>query len=198
MERHTPMRRTGSPGRRRLRVVPDPGQARVLSFPQQRAAAAAKVIALAARRRDREALAVLSGTARQFPPPPLEADEDTDPEFAADVRDLIVGRFPGLRCDLAGFLLTRCQGMAQAHHRVPKGSGGSTRGILGGPANGLALCAACHQWVHDHPAAAKLLGLLLSKFTSDPAPQRLSLDGGVTWLVLDNAGGYRHLTGGAA
>jgi hypothetical protein len=202
MERRTPMprgkglNRGEGPGRSHLRAVPAPPPGVVLDFPAIIAARDAR----AARRSDHAdmiaRLGVTSGTARHVIP---LIPAETDPDFAAAVRDLIVGRFPGLRCDLARFGVVKCRGMGHCHHRCRKGMGGSSRGALGLASNGIAVCAAHHDWIHfQQPRRARDLGLLLPTSTPDPAGVRVSMDGGLTWMVLDNAGGYRVLRGGAA
>lgn len=47
----------------------------------------------------------------------------------------------------AGFQCERCGETRDlhAHHRIPKGRGGSNR-----PLNGACLCWGCHREVHDH------------------------------------------------
>lgn len=34
--------------------------------------------------------------------------------------------------------------------------------------NGVLLCRTCHTWVHQHPAEARPLGLIVSKFNATP------------------------------
>ena len=53
----------------------------------------------------------------------------------------------------------RCNGLAiELHEPLTRGRGGS---ILD-PANTVAICRSCHDWIHAHPAAATDLGLLRS------------------------------------
>lgn len=47
-----------------------------------------------------------------------------------------------------------CQGPIVAHHRILRSQGG-THDVD----NLVTLCDRAHRWVHDHPAAARLLGL---------------------------------------
>lgn len=50
-----------------------------------------------------------------------------------------------------------CTGVAEAvHHRLRRSQGGKHE-----PENLLALCTACHNWVHANPLAACEKGLLL-------------------------------------
>ena len=53
----------------------------------------------------------------------------------------------------------RCNGLAiELHEPLTRARGGS---ILD-PANTVAICRPCHDWIHAHPAAATDLGLLRS------------------------------------
>ena len=53
----------------------------------------------------------------------------------------------------------RCQGLAvELHEPLTRARGGS---ILD-PANTVAICRSCHDWIHVNPAAATALGLLRS------------------------------------
>ena len=52
-----------------------------------------------------------------------------------------------------------CTGMAESVHHVLRRSQGGGHD----PSNLLALCTACHQWVHANPAKAIELGLLRKK-----------------------------------
>ena len=53
----------------------------------------------------------------------------------------------------------RCQGLAiELHEPLTRARGGS---ILD-PANTVAICRSCHDWIHVNPAAATDLGLLRS------------------------------------
>ena len=53
----------------------------------------------------------------------------------------------------------RCGGLAvDLHEPFTRARGGS---ILD-PANTVAVCRACHDWIHDHPEAATSVGLLRS------------------------------------
>lgn len=42
-----------------------------------------------------------------------------------------------------------------AHHVVRRSQGGTND-----PSNGVWLCASAHRWVHEHPAEARMMGLL--------------------------------------
>ena len=53
----------------------------------------------------------------------------------------------------------RCHGLAvELHEPLTRARGGS---VLD-PANTVAICRSCHDWVHVNPAAATGLGLLVS------------------------------------
>ena len=55
----------------------------------------------------------------------------------------------------------RCHGFAiELHEPLTRARGGS---ILD-PANTVAICRSCHQYIHDHPVAALELGLLRSSW----------------------------------
>lgn len=69
-------------------------------------------------------------------------------------RAVVEGRAGGL-CELE---LEVCTGqLEQTHHRQPRSRGGADH-----EDNLVGLCAACHQWIHQHPTAATASGLLLS------------------------------------
>ena len=64
----------------------------------------------------------------------------------------------GARITQAGYD-ARCHGLAvELHEPLTRARGGS---ILD-PANTVAICRSCHDWVHVNPAAATGLGLLVS------------------------------------
>lgn len=202
--RSKPFPRGPGPQRRTpLTAVPAPPDAPVVTFADRLERERARLARNEQRAEDRHQLAAVAGLLPVFPdgPPP---GPDTDPEFDDQVRAWIEGRFtawPTRRavCDLALFSVVDCWGPLAAHHRIPKGSGGSSRGILGQASNGLLLCAMHHMWTHTHPAWAGELGLLLSKLgTVDPADVPVSLDGGTLRVLLDNKGGYAILAGDAA
>lgn len=55
-----------------------------------------------------------------------------------------------------------CQGRSvDVHERTPRSAGGS----LFDPDNLLAVCRACHRWIHEHPLDAIALGLRRSRYT---------------------------------
>jgi hypothetical protein len=65
------------------------------------------------------------------------------------------------RCGRAGRL--------ENHHRRAKSMGGSkARSHTQCACNGLRLCRACHQWVHEHPAAAREHGWIVRQGVHEP------------------------------
>jgi hypothetical protein len=59
------------------------------------------------------------------------------------------------------------------------------------PCNGVNSCHTCHAWLHAHPADAKVLGLMVSRFEPNPAgvPVRLKMG----WVLLHCDGTVSHL-----
>jgi hypothetical protein len=56
-------------------------------------------------------------------------------------------------------IYSRCGREAtDVHEILPRGRGGSIKE----PTNLLRVCRLCHEWIHEHPADAGVLGLLLS------------------------------------
>jgi hypothetical protein len=52
----------------------------------------------------------------------------------------------------------QCYGLAsEVHEPLTRARGGSTTD----PANALTVCPPCHRWIHDNPADATALGLLI-------------------------------------
>jgi len=67
------------------------------------------------------------------------------------------------------------------HHRKLRSQGGDDT-----HENSLALCSACHAWVHRNPAAAKRLGLIVPSW-AHPADYALTLpDGRIVRVTRDN------------
>lgn len=82
-----------------------------------------------------------------------------------------------------------CQGVAAeaAHHRRPRGAGGSRRKDTNLPANSLAVCRSDHDYIESHREEALRYGwLVLQAETPDEIPV---LRRGV-WVLLDNGGDY--------
>lgn len=53
-----------------------------------------------------------------------------------------------------------------AHHRRPRGQGGSRRRDTNLPSNGLSCCPRCHDWIENHRDEAKKHGWLLEQHQS--------------------------------
>jgi hypothetical protein len=91
-------------------------------------------------------------------------------------------RWQCVRCGTTESLTTQ--------HRVARGMGGTRWLGVNLPANLITLCGSgttgCHGWVERHPTEAKLLGLALSRFISDPASHPVFTWRG--WLRLHDDG----------
>lgn len=104
-------------------------------------------------------------------------------------------------------LAERSQGMCeacgqaraeQAHHRQPRGSGGTSLAGPHSPANFLHVCVSCHGLIEDHrdpltgrPADTYALGLQVRRGTDpDAIPVRLAhpVYGLAAWLLDDEGG----------
>lgn len=68
--------------------------------------------------------------------------------FSPQVR-LIIQQRAGYRCEICAKPAPIGSG-AQAHHRCPRGMGGSRTAWKGQPSNGLWLCLGCHQLVETN------------------------------------------------
>lgn len=83
---------------------------------------------------------------------------------------------------------SKCQKCFQAgsrldvHHRKPKQMGGSDSLTEFGLANLISLCRDCHSWVHQHPEAATMMGLLLRQ-GDDPEQCEITIPGGPVHLT---------------
>lgn len=84
------------------------------------------------------------------------------PTFGERALAVIKGRGHGL-CN--GCYVTRG---VQAHHRDPRGMGGSSVKAINSGANGMHLCLRCHNWAESHRDAAMTLGWLVGP-GEDPA-----------------------------
>jgi hypothetical protein len=101
------------------------------------------------------------------------------------VRDagLIIGQAKRYRPDpfpplVAALIDKRDEGQCQRcglstrlerHHRRAKGSGGSgARAHTQCPCNGLSLCRGCHREAHEHPAAARDMGVIVRQGVALP------------------------------
>ena len=178
----------------RLRAVPAPA-GDVISLTDRIAARDARRARLDERRRDQFELAAVAGTLPDYPDgAPPQPDPDLDPEFPPAVRILVAARFDRPRggCDLWASGTGDCWGPLGVHHVEPKGSGGTRRPGLAVASNGALLCAVHHGWVHHNAVRAGAWGLLRSKLgASRLAAGVMSVDGGRTWVKVDNAGKFR-------
>lgn len=75
-------------------------------------------------------------------------------------RDAVFDRAAG-RCERCSTRITRETG--QFHHRKLRSRGGDDS-----PANCVALCPACHEWVHANPRLATVTGWMVPSW-ADPA-----------------------------
>ena len=100
--------------------------------------------------------------------------------FSPDVKAVIRDRAQNL-CERCGQYASDCV----AHHRRPRGMGGSSRGDTNRPSNALWLCGMCHNVVEHHREQALLLGQLLRQSQS-PADERVLRRG--AWVFLGDNG----------
>lgn len=124
---------------------------------------------------------------RRTPPKPRrQADPDRD--YWERMRALLYRRAGG-RCE--GQVTEECRskrgdlnvtGM-QAHHRKLRSQGGGHSIV-----NLAGLCPDCHRWAHDHPAEARLRGLICPRY-HDPATWAMTLPSGRI-VVLNRDAGY--------
>lgn len=85
--------------------------------------------------------------------------------FSPTTRDLILKRSDG-RCEIRWC----CDGdqATQAHHRRPRGAGGSRRESTNLASNALATCTACHAFVESQRALALECGWLIPQAEDCP------------------------------
>lgn len=69
----------------------------------------------------------------------------------------------------------------QAHHRQPRGMGGSSDPKSASPANLITLCLSCHGWVESHRTQAEALGFIV-RHGIDPATVPVWIDG-YRWML---------------
>lgn len=94
------------------------------------------------------------------------------------LRKLIYTR-AGKACDRCGHGIVPSE--FQLHHRQLRSQQGDDT-----PANCIVLCWECHGWVHNHVAAARAQGFLVSAY-SDPATTPIKRPSGA--YALPNLGG---------
>ena len=97
--------------------------------------------------------------------------------FTPGVRAAILQAHPG--CVGCG------QPVTDVHHRAPRRAGGTRRGEVGAPYNGLGLDRGCHRWAESHRTQAGLLGWLLHEPDPD-APFWTVHHGWLRWTLLDD------------
>lgn len=128
---------------------------------------------------------------RKIPTKPIRRQAAPDADYWRRLRALLYDRARG-RCE--GQVTDDCRrrdgdlnvsGM-EAHHRKLRSQGGG-HGVV----NLAALCPACHRWVHDHPADARLRGLICPSY-HDPATWGLTLPSGEV-VLLNRDAGYGHV-----
>ena len=110
----------------------------------------------------------------------------------ADQALTVVAAFsPQARAAVFEANLGQCAGCTrqavEAHHRRPRGMGGSSDAAVGDPANGVPLCRSCHRWAETRRDEARRIGWLLAP-GDDPAgvPWWASSWGFVRWVVEDD------------
>jgi len=102
--------------------------------------------------------------------------------FSPQVRAMVEEREGGrcARCGRPG---------NQAHHRRPRGSGGSRRPSTNGVANGLWLCPDCHRFIEANRTIALELGWLIAQEDTEcPEPADAPLVYRGVWMYLTNDG----------
>ena len=114
--------------------------------------------------------------------------------FPAKVKKLIAERASatGDAADAYCEVWEVCHGARSgpAHHRRPRGRGGSRRLDTNLPANGLSCCPACHDWIESNRDEAKKHGWLLEQHQS-PAEVPVLRRGRL--VLLDDIGGFHLL-----
>lgn len=103
-----------------------------------------------------------------------------------DVREALERR-SGCICEVAQ---PACLGRAvDPHHRVLRGNGGrrgAARQVSDQLSNLIHTCRACHEWIHEHPAASREAGWMLPG-RDNPALAALLVRGVPSYL--DDQGG---------
>lgn len=102
--------------------------------------------------------------------------------FTEDQRHRIGARNNG-RCEICDK-----RPSTDVHHRQPRGMGGATRKnahIVNSPANALALCRKCHEWVERNRDEAREKGYLISRY-ANPLEQPVMYPTlfGRQWVIL--------------
>lgn len=95
-------------------------------------------------------------------------------------RQVVVARAEG-HCERCGVW-----GATDAHHRRPKGLGGSKRADRHNVENLLLLCRDCHSWAHGKPTESRPVGYLVPRSSgADPAAVPVHLFHGLMLLMAD-------------
>lgn len=85
-----------------------------------------------------------------------------------------------------------CKPGSQAHHRRPRGAGGSRQPGTNRASNGLWLCLTCHGWIESHRTESFDCGWLVASY-DDPAAVAVLRHGVRCWL--DDFGGVNYAGG---
>lgn len=101
--------------------------------------------------------------------------------FSKQVREIITERAGGC-CERCG----RRTWDMQAHHRRPRGAGGSRRPETNQAANGVLLDADCHRWIEANRASALSDGWLVRQ-SDTPATVPVFRRGVYVWLSDDGS-----------
>jgi 5-methylcytosine-specific restriction protein A len=109
-------------------------------------------------------------------------------KFSQKTRDLIHHRAKG-KCEKCGIPLLG--GLAQIHHRRPRGMGGTKRKESGSAANGLYVHLKCHMDIESNRTAALDNGWLVQQFL-EPADIPVKLWNG--WFTLAADGSLNEVT----
>lgn len=88
----------------------------------------------------------------------------------------------------------RCLGCGRtdltAQHRDARGMGGTSRGQIGSPANGIPACGSgttgCHGWIESNPEWAELLGWRITSGSDPEAAPFWSRFGWRRWRIEDD------------
>jgi len=101
--------------------------------------------------------------------------------FSRATKELIYDRAAG-HCEICGM-----GAVEQAHHRRPRGAGGSTADDTNTAANGLGICQRCHDMTESRRTVALDRGWLVRQ-GHDPAAVPV-LRHGADWVLLQPEGG---------
>jgi hypothetical protein len=99
--------------------------------------------------------------------------------FPPAVRAIILERSGGV-CEYCGL-----QRGTDAHHRRPRGLGGSRRKDTNTASNALWLCGACHRWAESHRTDALHEGILCLQIES---PRKSAVRYRGRYVFLDDLG----------